>query len=288
MLRGVAFGAPDTDDPHVVDHLVLAVALATMPPPLPAPAAVLHTGFHASPLHLAARDARARWRPRTSAPARTRAADCGPRVLRLRARARRAARVRGGDPRARSSCWPSAARPEGPEPARHRAHRRRDARTQANERFREALAIDPPSIPPARTWRSTSTLAAGSTRPSASSSTCWRAPDDEVAHLHLAEIHYARKRRTGGAAALREGGDRVAADPPWTLHYGALSARGAADGAAGGRGLERCRRRRSGQPVRGRRGARQAPARTRTPRDSSGPRAVTATRTPTPPATTRC
>ena len=45
------------------------------------------------------------------------------------------------------------------------------------------------------------------------------APADEVAHIHLAEIHFKSKQLAAALEHYEKAGVRVAQDPTWTLHY---------------------------------------------------------------------
>jgi tetratricopeptide (TPR) repeat protein len=222
MVRGVAFGAPDTDNPHVVDHLVLAVALATMPPPLPAPAAVLHTGFHALPPHRAARALARDGALERSAPGTdARGQDCGAPSYDCAL-----AHVESRNFRAAISALQQLL-----------ARTPRDLKTlnlygialtgagrvdEANERFREALGIDQ-TFTPARKNLAVNEFNRGRFQLARRDfeQVLAQIPGDEVAHLHLAEIEYARKRCKTALPHYQKAGARAMANPSWILHHGA-------------------------------------------------------------------
>ncbi|HXW06383.1 MAG TPA: tetratricopeptide repeat protein [Vicinamibacterales bacterium] len=91
---------------------------------------------------------------------------------------------------------------------------------EANERFTEALAIAP-DFYPARKNLAVNEFNAGRT-PRAEQlfrQVLERAPDDEIAHVHLAEIHFARKEPAPAAAHYARAGASLASNPTWTLHY---------------------------------------------------------------------
>jgi Flp pilus assembly protein TadD len=91
---------------------------------------------------------------------------------------------------------------------------------EANRRFREALAADS-AFYPARKNLAVNEFNAGR---HAEAERLFKevlavAPDDEVAHLHLAEIHFARKQSAVALAHYEKSGARATATPIWTLHY---------------------------------------------------------------------
>ena len=91
---------------------------------------------------------------------------------------------------------------------------------EANRRFREALAADS-AFYPARKNLAVNEFNA---RRHAEAERLFKevlavVPDDEVAHLHLAEIHFARKQPAVALAHYEKSGARATATPMWTLHY---------------------------------------------------------------------
>ena len=91
---------------------------------------------------------------------------------------------------------------------------------EANRRFREALAIDP-AFYPARKNLAVNEFTAGR---HAEAERLFKevlgvVPDDEIAHVHLGEIHFARKQLAAALAHYEKGGARATANPAWTLHY---------------------------------------------------------------------
>ena len=236
----------------MVDHLVLAVALATMPlARFPRRPLCSTRGSTPRPPASCCTRARARWRPRTSAARHaTRAARTAalrPTTAPSRTSRRREFRAAIADLQQLLARTP------------------RDLKTlnllgialtgagrvdEANERFREALGIDRRSRPRARTWPSTSSIAGRFQQARRDfEQVLAQMPGDEMAHLHLAEIEYARKRCTTAFPHYEKAGARAMANPSWILHYGACLLEARQTGAAGHR-ARRHARRGCGQPVR--------------------------------------
>jgi Flp pilus assembly protein TadD len=93
-------------------------------------------------------------------------------------------------------------------------------RESANRRFRQALAIDA-HFQPARKNLAVNEFDSGRL---AAAEPLFKAvlaelADDEVAHIHLAEIHYARKQFDRALPHYEKSGDRPLTRPAWTLHY---------------------------------------------------------------------
>jgi len=91
---------------------------------------------------------------------------------------------------------------------------------EANRRFREALAIDP-AFYPAKKNLAVNEFTAG--RPAEAErlfkEVLGVVLDDEIAHLHLGEIYFARKQCAVALAHFEKSGARAAANPAWTLHF---------------------------------------------------------------------
>jgi tetratricopeptide (TPR) repeat protein len=92
---------------------------------------------------------------------------------------------------------------------------------EANNRFREALAIDPGFYP---ALKNLAINEYDSGRIDAArghfEGVLKVAPADEIANLYLGEIHYRAKRRREALAYYQKSGTRHSQDPLWTLHYG--------------------------------------------------------------------
>jgi tetratricopeptide (TPR) repeat protein len=91
---------------------------------------------------------------------------------------------------------------------------------EANRRFRQALAIDP-SFYPAKKNLAVNEFNAGR---DAEAEDLFKevlgvVADDEIAHLHLGEIHFARKQLAAALAHFEKSGARATANPAWTLHF---------------------------------------------------------------------
>jgi len=91
---------------------------------------------------------------------------------------------------------------------------------EANKRFLEALSLDP-DFQPARKNLAVNEF---NSRHLARAERLFnevlaRLPTDEVAHLHLAEIHYARKQPAPAVTHYEKSGGRVLSNPAWMLHY---------------------------------------------------------------------
>jgi len=89
-----------------------------------------------------------------------------------------------------------------------------------NEQFRRALAIDP-SFQPARKNLAINEFARGRLEEARGlfEQVLKHAPDDEVTHVHLAEIHFQRKDLATALRHYERSATRVAQDAGWTLHY---------------------------------------------------------------------
>jgi tetratricopeptide (TPR) repeat protein len=90
----------------------------------------------------------------------------------------------------------------------------------ANRRFRQALAIDP-SFYPAKKNLAVNEFNAGRDGEAEDlfKEVLGVVPDDEIAHLHLGEIHFARKQLAAALAHFEKSGARATANPAWTLHF---------------------------------------------------------------------
>lgn len=90
----------------------------------------------------------------------------------------------------------------------------------ANLRFREALAVDP-AFNPARKNLAVNEFNQGRLAPAERlfEQVLAHTADDEIAHLHLAEIHYARQRMAAAVTHYEKSGPRVMSNPAWVLHY---------------------------------------------------------------------
>ena len=101
-------------------------------------------------------------------------------------------------------------------------------RDAANVRFREALALDP-GFYPARKNLAINEYDSGRLEDARGhlEAVLKLAPDDAIANLYLAEIHYRAKRHRVALGYYAKSGGRYAQDPLWTLHY----ARGLLEGA---------------------------------------------------------
>jgi tetratricopeptide (TPR) repeat protein len=92
---------------------------------------------------------------------------------------------------------------------------------EANNRFREALAIDPGFYP---ALKNLAINEYDSGRVEAArghfEGVLKLMPSDEIANLYLGEIQYRAKRRREALAHYEKSGRRYSQDPLWTLHYG--------------------------------------------------------------------
>jgi tetratricopeptide (TPR) repeat protein len=90
----------------------------------------------------------------------------------------------------------------------------------ASSRFRAALAIDP-RFHPARKNLAINEFHAGRLTDAQRylEEVLKDAPDDEIAHLHLGEIHFQRKQRREALPHYEQARARVAQNPAWALHY---------------------------------------------------------------------
>ena len=92
---------------------------------------------------------------------------------------------------------------------------------EANDRFREALAIDPGFYPALKNLAINEYDSGGIDAARGHFEGVLKvAPADEIANLYLGEIHYRAKRRPAALAHYEKSGTRFAQDPLWTLHYG--------------------------------------------------------------------
>jgi tetratricopeptide (TPR) repeat protein len=93
---------------------------------------------------------------------------------------------------------------------------------EANARFREALSVAP-GFNPARKNLAVNEFNAGRLAPAERrfNQVLLHAPDDEIAHLHLGEIHYARKQLAAAVPHYEKSGARLVTNPVWMLHYAA-------------------------------------------------------------------
>jgi tetratricopeptide (TPR) repeat protein len=91
---------------------------------------------------------------------------------------------------------------------------------QGNERFRQALAIDP-AFYPARKNLAVSEYTRGRLVEAQKEfeAVLKHAPDDEVAHVHLGEIHFQRKQLAVALSHYDKARARMTHNPTWTLHY---------------------------------------------------------------------
>ena len=90
----------------------------------------------------------------------------------------------------------------------------------ANRRFREALAIDPSFYPAKKNLGVNEFIAGRHTEAERLfKEVLGVVPDDEIAHLHLGEIHFARKQSAAALAHYEKSGARAMANPTWTLHF---------------------------------------------------------------------
>jgi tetratricopeptide (TPR) repeat protein len=89
-----------------------------------------------------------------------------------------------------------------------------------SERFRRALAIDA-SFHPARKNLAINEFAQGRMEEARGhfEQVLKQAPDDEVTHVHLAEIYFQRKDLAAALRHYEQSGTRVAQNAGWTLHY---------------------------------------------------------------------
>jgi tetratricopeptide (TPR) repeat protein len=90
------------------------------------------------------------------------------------------------------------------------------------QRFRQALTADP-SFYPARKNLGLYEFARGRVAEAQSEfeEVLKQAPDDEAAHLHLAEIHFRANDLTAALPHYEKAGPRAAQRPEWTLHHAA-------------------------------------------------------------------
>ena len=93
---------------------------------------------------------------------------------------------------------------------------------EANARFREALSLAPDFLP-ARKNLAVNEFNEGRlvSAEGLFNQVLARTPDDEIAHLHLGEIHYARKQFAAAVPHYEKGRARLQTNPPWVLHYAA-------------------------------------------------------------------
>jgi predicted Zn-dependent protease len=93
---------------------------------------------------------------------------------------------------------------------------------EANARFREALTIDP-AFYPARKNLAINEFNRGRMAEAERHFTevLARAADDEVAHVHVAEIAFAKKDCAIARAHFEKSGERVRQQAAWSLHYAA-------------------------------------------------------------------
>ncbi|HVR71586.1 MAG TPA: tetratricopeptide repeat protein [Vicinamibacteria bacterium] len=91
---------------------------------------------------------------------------------------------------------------------------------EGSRRFREALAIDP-AFHPARKNVAVNAFAGGRLAEAQRQfeAVLEHAPDDEIAHVHLGEIHFQGRRFEAALAHYEKSAARVAANPTWTLHH---------------------------------------------------------------------
>jgi tetratricopeptide (TPR) repeat protein len=98
-----------------------------------------------------------------------------------------------------------------------------DGRLEAGSaRFQEALAADP-GFHPARKNLAINEFARGRLAEAEREfeAVLKQAPDDAVVHVHLGEIHFARKDLPAALVHYEKSGARLAQSPAWTLHYAA-------------------------------------------------------------------
>lgn len=90
----------------------------------------------------------------------------------------------------------------------------------ANARFRQALAIDS-TFHPARKNLAVNEFHKGRLDRARSlfQQVLAGVPQDEVAHVHLGEIEYARKRLAAALPHYEKSGARIMSNPAWMLHY---------------------------------------------------------------------
>ena len=93
---------------------------------------------------------------------------------------------------------------------------------QANQRFRAALKLDS-DFQPARKNLAVNEFNAGRMEPAERlfKEVIARLPNDEVSHVHLGEIYYARRQPTVALRHFDKAGERVMASPTWLLHHAA-------------------------------------------------------------------
>lgn len=93
---------------------------------------------------------------------------------------------------------------------------------EAQERFREALGVDPGFVP-ARKNLAVNEFTRGRLTEAQRlfEEVLERSPDDEIAHLHLGEIHFQRREPRSALPHYEKSRSRVAGNPTWTLHYAA-------------------------------------------------------------------
>ena len=91
---------------------------------------------------------------------------------------------------------------------------------EANSRFREVLALDA-DFQPARKNLAVNEFNKGRLVPAERlfKEVLARIPGDDIAHLHLGEIYYARKQQALALPHYEKSSVRVTANPVWTLHY---------------------------------------------------------------------
>ena len=255
--------APDTDNPHVVDHLVLAVALAT-PAAAPFPRRPLCSTRGSTPHPCIVLHARSREMAPSNVPPRhgPRRQDCGAPSYDCALAHVETPEVPRRDLRPSAAARANAARSENPEPlgiALTGAGRV----DEANARFREALGIDQ-TFTPARKNLAVNEFNQGRFQLARRDfeQVLAQLPGDEVAHVHLAEIGYAPQTHARRRSALREGGRACDGQPVVDPSLWRLPARARQTGARDHRASQACQTRMRTAVRRGSR-ARHAPARTR-------------------------
>ncbi len=107
----------------------------------------------------------------------------------------------------------------------------------ANQRFKQALTIDP-TFYPARKNLAVNEFNSGQLAAAQRDfeQVLMRAPDDEIAHLHLGEIAFQRKQLATALPHYDKAHERVFQTPAWTLHYAMCLLADAGERASAGAG----------------------------------------------------